>query len=186
MGHELGKGTYLIANPHGNDPNFTETVVLICDHNKYGTFGLILNKSLNTTEAQILTIKHKASGNKNVFSGGPVDTNKLFCLHGNLKNNSCNCEHICDGVYLVSGNDCLNNLLSDNSTNTPFRFYLGCAGWSPGQLENEIKMNFWTIGPANENIVFYQEPDKIWWYILRFISGYDPGSPFNPSQPVLN
>jgi putative transcriptional regulator len=186
MDNHIGKGTYLIANPHGTDQNFMKTVVLICDHNKNGTFGLILNKTINLAEAHSITTETHLPDIKEYFFGGPVDTSKLFCLHGSKMNHVCSCGKICDGVHLLSSQDCLDSLLAEKNSETPFRLYLGCACWSPGQLEDEIKMNFWSTGPANHNIVFYPNPDKIWWYILRFISNYDPESPFNPSLPVLN
>ncbi|EGG98089.1 UPF0301 protein YqgE [gamma proteobacterium IMCC2047] len=31
---------------------------------------------------------------------------------------------------------------------------LGYAGWSPGQLEQELGDNFWILAPANEDIIF--------------------------------
>lgn len=187
MRFSLGKGTYLLANPQGTDQNFERTIVLLCDHNEKGTFGLILNRTLNTTLSEALPEHPGTAGNTNkIFFGGPVEPGKLFSLHGGQKDASHPCDKICDGVYLVSNQDCLDNLLLHDTPETPYRFYLGCACWSAGQLEGEIKMNCWTVGQANANIVFYQNPDILWWYILRNISVYDPESPFEPSDPVLN
>ena len=38
------RGDMLISEPFLNDPNFERTVILICEHNEQGTFGLVLNK----------------------------------------------------------------------------------------------------------------------------------------------
>jgi putative transcriptional regulator len=31
---------------------------------------------------------------------------------------------------------------------------LGCAGWEPGQLENEILANAWLVGPVDSSLIF--------------------------------
>lgn len=188
MGINLGKGTYLIANPDGMDQNFTKTVVLICDHhNDRGTFGLIVNRELDITVSEALPEHpNTADPAKKVFFGGPVETSKLFCLHAEHKKKAHSCEKICDGVYLVSNQGCMDDLMANHNANMPFRLYMGCASWAPGQLEDELKMKFWTVGDANANIVFYQKPEILWWYILRFVSAYDPESPTGLSHPTLN
>ena len=42
---EYGKGYFLIANPVLPDPNFSRTVVLLCNHDDEGSFGLVINRS---------------------------------------------------------------------------------------------------------------------------------------------
>ena len=69
----------------------------------------------------------------------------------------------------------MDDLMANHNANVSFRLFMGCASWAPGQLEEELKMKFWTVGDANANIVFYQKPEILWWYILRFVSSYDPG-----------
>ena len=41
------KGTLLIANPFLKDPNFSRTVIFLCENVKEGTFGFVLNKQFN-------------------------------------------------------------------------------------------------------------------------------------------
>ncbi|MBM4053737.1 MAG: YqgE/AlgH family protein [Planctomycetes bacterium] len=185
---DVGKGSILIANPHGTDQNFMETVVLICEHSKKGAFGLIVNKTLGKKGQEIIIPSLDAQANdKELFFGGPVDTNKMYYLHGNYKNEAHDCEKICEGVYLGSNQKCLNEFISRrNVSDDIFRLYLGCAGWSGGQLEYEIEMKCWTVGTATENIVFYPYPDKIWWNILRSISNIDPEFPCDSAEPILN
>lgn len=187
MGATLSKGTFLIANPYLTDPNFIKTVVLICEHNERGAFGLILNRKSNINISQIFPDSPNAAGkDKKIFRGGPVDTSKLFCLHGIYNNKVHNCEIICNGVYLGCNQDCLNDLFSNDKSCNSFRLYLGCACWSKGQLDNELNMNAWIVGPANSNLVFYPNPDKIWWYVSQFIDGFNPESSIEPSEPILN
>ena len=87
MGINLGKGTYLIANPDGLDQNFTKTVVLICDHHRdRGTFGLIVNRGVRYYHIRGASRISQCGGScKKIFFGGPVETGKLFCLHASHK-----------------------------------------------------------------------------------------------------
>jgi len=187
MGNTLSKGTFLIANPYLSDPNFLKTVILICEHNERGAFGLILNRASHIDISQIFPDNPKIKNeNKKIFFGGPVDTSKLFCLHSEHKNKDHNCSSICKGVYLGSNQDCLDDLLSNSNNCSCFRLYLGCACWSEGQLDSELNMNAWIVGPANEELVFYPNPDKIWWYVSQFIDGINPESSIKPSEPILN
>jgi len=188
MNIEVKKGSILIANPDGTDQNFMRTVVLICEHSERGALGLILNRELRMTVQEVF-LEHSqwVDHNKKLFFGGPVDTNKIFYLHREHEDNIHDCKKICDGVYLGANEECFNSLLeNENSDDDIFRLYLGCSCWAGGQLENEIKMNFWTVGNANENIVFYPQPDNIWWYILRSIGITDPESPCENIDKNLN
>ena len=187
MDSTLGKGTFLIANPYLTDPNFIKTVVLLCEYNERGAFGLILNRASNINISQIFPNDLRIKGNNNkMFYGGPVDTSKLFCLHAMHDSKIHKCEKICNGVYLGSNEDCLNDLLAHNNGNNSFRLYLGCACWAEGQLDDELKMNTWIVGPANDNLVFYPNPNNIWWYVSQFIDGFGPESAIEPSEPILN
>ena len=187
MGSTLDKGTFLIANPSLQDSNFVKTVILICEHNKNGAFGLILNRASSIDISQIFPESADIKDiEKKIFFGGPVDTSKLFCLHGVHDNKSHDCESICNGVYLGSNQDCLEDLLSNDNDDDSFRLYLGCACWSEGQLDNELDINAWIVGPANAELVFYPNPDKIWWYVSQFIDGFNSESSIVPSVPILN
>ena len=185
---DVGRGSILIANPQGTDPNFMQTVVLICEHSKRGALGLILNKTLGKKGQEIFVSSvNSQAKDKEIFFGGPVDTNNMFYLHGNFKNEAHNCVKICEGVYLGSNQGCFNEFMSrKNVSDNIFRLYLGCACWSGGQLESEIEMKCWTVGTATENMVFYPSPDNIWWNILRSISTIDPEFPYDNAEPILN
>ena len=179
MNDVIKRGSFLISNPYITDDNFVKSVVLICEYNERGAFGLVLNRPLNLTVDQILPGKRNPDGkNKRIFYGGPVDKSKLFCLHTNFNDNSHCCEKICEDVFLGGSQGCLNDLMAGkNQEDSFYRLYIGCSCWSEGQLENELDMKVWTVGPANENLVFYPNPDKIWWYVSQFIYGADPVDP---------
>ncbi len=179
------KGSFLIANPRLQDPNFNRTVVLICEYNKDGAFGLIVNRALNIPVIELL--KDPPPENKSkAFNGGPVQTNHLFYLHSDngQENNS---KKICEGVYLGGEANCLNKLLTtEDSENISCRLYLGSAGWGAGQLDEEMKINSWIISPAKESFVFHPHPGKVWQEILRSMGGQYALLSTYPPDPILN
>ena len=72
--------------PAMGDPNFAQTVALICDHSSRGALGLILNKPLPMRMGEIfeqLEIE-LATGplwERQVLRGGPMQTDRGFVVH---------------------------------------------------------------------------------------------------------
>ncbi|MDQ2752809.1 MAG: YqgE/AlgH family protein, partial [Bacteroidota bacterium] len=79
MNKELKKGDLLIADPFLKDPNFMRTVVLLCDHQKEGTIGFVLNRKYNKTVGEL--ISQLETCNFPVYYGGPVQTDTVHFLH---------------------------------------------------------------------------------------------------------
>lgn len=175
MDNLISKGTFLISNPYITDDNFYKTVVLICEYNECGAFGLILNKPMEVLADQVITDSNDILGSgKKLYFGGPVDTNRIFCLHGNYNNSDHKCEEICKNVFMGSSKECFKSMQEQGRTEDSFRrIYLGCSCWGDGQLEGELDMNLWTVGPANDKLVFYPDPSVIWWNVSHFASGPD-------------
>ena len=47
------------------------------------------------------------------------------------------------------------------------RLFAGYAGWSPGQLESEMKRKSWLTFPASLELVFETPPEQLWQKILQ-------------------
>jgi len=41
-------------------------------------------------------------------------------------------------------------------------FLLGYAGWAPGQLDVEVATGAWGVAPADERLVFDEDPQQKW------------------------
>jgi putative transcriptional regulator len=54
-----------------------------------------------------------------------------------------------------------------------FIIAVGCAGWGPGQLENEIAQNAWLTCPVDEKIIFRRPIEMRWDDSVRMM-GIDP------------
>ena len=71
--------------PHMNDPFFSKSVVLICDHNSHGSIGVILNKKLNQKKSNPESGVEAINNERAIFFGGPVMMNFNLLLHDEKK-----------------------------------------------------------------------------------------------------
>src|SRR5437879_1970422 len=68
----LGKGVFLVASPNLADPNFRQTVVLICEYGPEGTLGVIVNRPSEFLLSEALPKLSVLKGTSYVlFMGGP-------------------------------------------------------------------------------------------------------------------
>ena len=158
---EPKQGKVLISEPLMNDFHFGRAVILLIDHEETeGSFGIIINKSLNASVSQI--VDDFPDFEAPVFLGGPVSDNQLFFIHtlGDLIPDSC---PIIDGLYWGGEVETLKTLIATgiaNETNT--RFYLGYAGWEAGQLVDELVRNSWLIGDVTAEQILTTSPELLW------------------------
>lgn len=154
-------GNILISEPLMNDFHFGRSVVLLIDHvESEGSFGIIINKTLNASVNHITDAFPDFDAP--VFLGGPVADNQLFFIHtlGPLIPDS---DPIMEGLYWGGDAETLKTLISTgiaNETNT--RFYLGYAGWDAGQLVSELVRNSWLVNETNAKQFFGVKPEKMW------------------------
>jgi hypothetical protein len=72
-------------------------------------------------------------------------------------------EPVFGAVHLASMDE---NLLESASSALNLRFFVGYAGWAPGQLERELAHGSWHVLPATEEVVFAKDPGSIWQQLL--------------------
>ena len=160
---QYGKGSLLIANPVLPDPNFSRTVILLCNHNEQGSFGLVINRSAELKAPDLFSsIDILKSYNEKIYIGGPVSQSMVFYLFRSSQDVG-DLDEVCSGVYLGSSLETLESLYLDiDYQKENIRFYLGYSGWSGGQLDGEMKQNSWLIQSADEQIVFLDSEDLMW------------------------
>ncbi|MGZ3157507.1 MAG: YqgE/AlgH family protein [Burkholderiaceae bacterium] len=152
---------FLIAMPSMLDPVFGGTVIYLCEHNANGALGVIINKPTDMTMDVLLdridlkleiAPNQKTMAEKPVMFGGPVQVERGFVLHTPLKQFS-SMMKVTDDVTLTTSKDVLEAVASGQG---PKRMLvtLGCAGWSAGQLEDEIARNGWLTVCADPSIMF--------------------------------
>jgi putative transcriptional regulator len=155
----------LIAMPAMGDPNFAQTVALICDHSSDGALGLILNKPMPMRMSEIfeqLEIE-VASGplrQRRVLRGGPMQTDRGFVVHragghwdSTLK--------VSETLHVTTSRDILAAMARGEGPHDAV-VALGYAGWSGGQLEDEIRSNAWLSAPVDLGLIFELPFESRW------------------------
>ncbi len=139
----IHKGNIIISLPTNNpgDLQFSRAVILLTDHNREGSIGFILNKPLQqVTLSQLIP---STNGAFTIYEGGPVEQDKLFCIH-NRPDLIPNSRHIIEDLYWGGDFDIIFNLVDTGLlTYQNIRFFLGYSGWDGDQLKNELEDNFW-------------------------------------------
>lgn len=180
----MAPGRVLLAEPFLLEPYFKRSVVLVTEHNEEGSFGLILNKPIKMKFNQALPEAPEFETTLNL--GGPVSKETLHFLH-RLGNKIPGSKKIVNGVYWGGDFDLVQEMMHDGSiSEKDIKMFVGYAGWSAHQLDNELKMNSWIIEKANSAMVFRKESSDLWNHIL-----YKMGGPFRrmvnfPEDPNLN
>ncbi len=156
---------FLIAMPSLGDPNFHKTVTYICEHNEEGAMGITINRPTNMYLSEVLSQMkleiHNPSAEKTlVFNGGPVQTDRGFVLHGHDYDGDSSLS-VNEQIKMTTSKDVLEAIAKDEGPKELF-VALGYAGWSPGQLEDEIRLNVWLNGPANSDIIFQTPIEERW------------------------
>ena len=156
---------FIIAMPGLVDDNFNHTVTYICEHNENGSFGIVINRITDVTLDEVIhqmDIESSESvvGDKHIYHGGPVQQERGFILHSPLGEWNSSLK-INDHLALTTSSDILEAIANDEGPEQSI-IALGYAGWSPGQLEQELANNTWLNCPADEQIIFDIPAEKRW------------------------
>ena len=157
------KNHFLISVPHLKDPFFEKSVVYLCEHNKKGSMGLMINKAIKKNNITLKDSNSDIELNKYLEEnylhiGGPVLTDRVLFLHTN--NDISKSVPVSDEVSISGNIELLSSI--QKSKDVKSKLFLGHAGWGSGQLEREIENGDWLIQKSSTSIIFEQEIDNIW------------------------
>ncbi|MFO7864355.1 MAG: YqgE/AlgH family protein [Salinivirgaceae bacterium] len=174
-------GAVLVSEPFTRDAYFGKSVVLITEHNKDGTVGFILNKPVKASLQDL--IKEFPDISANVSIGGPVDTNSVHFIH-TLGAQIDGTKAIKPGLFWSGDFKKLTQLASLNLVDERhIKFFIGYAGWEVGQLETEIKKNYWKISDLPLSNILDNDP-RLWYTAVEeFGESFKPwlNVPENPA-----
>lgn len=159
------RGQLLLDSGQLNGSFFQHTVVLVCQHDSEGAFGLVLNRSSgNKLGEMIVADVPETLKEQTLYVGGPVQLSALSFLHSDdfLPEAS-----VMPNLDLGHSLDTLVELGESFSATRKMKMFAGYAGWSPGQLEEEMKRKAWITHPATLDLVFDFDPGKLWQQIMR-------------------
>lgn|SRR5690606_30019119 len=178
------KGTLLIANPFLKDPNFSRTVIFLCEHIVEGTFGFVLNKRFPKKLNEL--VQELEGFNYPVYQGGPVQGDTLHFLHQYPELISGG-EEVMKGVYWGGNFETLRIRLQNGDIDAGrLRFFIGYSGWTEGQLDMEMKAESWLTATATRKLIFNTRPEDVWKDSLKHLGGDYERMIHYPLDPQLN
>lgn len=159
------KGQYLVAMPSMGDDRFRDSVIYVVGHSEEGAMGLVVNQSVEDMrfadileelklgeKDEIIRLPEEVR-ERRVMRGGPVQRSRGFVLHSPDYFRQDNSYPVSDEVCLTATLDILKAIAFKNAPADAL-FALGYCGWSPGQLEEEIKSNGWLTVPFSRDLLF--------------------------------
>jgi putative transcriptional regulator len=152
---------FLIAMPGMADDTFSGAVVYLCEHSEKGALGLVINKPIDITLANLfekvdLSLEGNDLAEQPVYFGGPVQTERGFVLHepqGREAQAFNSTLQVPGGLEMTTSKDVL-EAMSHGQGPRRVLVTLGYSGWSAGQLEDEIGRNGWLTVAAEPGIIF--------------------------------
>jgi putative transcriptional regulator len=155
----------LIALPGLDDPNFSRSVTLVCQHDADGAMGVVVNRASEYTLGEVFRQMGIDSGDealcaRPVIAGGPVHPERGFVLHDGDREWDSTLA-IADGLYVTTSRDVLEAMARGDGPRSA-TVALGCAGWGAGQLEHELVENSWLTVPADAEVLFALPLEARW------------------------
>ncbi|MFH7564303.1 MULTISPECIES: YqgE/AlgH family protein [Oceanimonas] len=148
---------FLIAMPSLKDPFFAGSVTYVCEHNEEGAMGLVINIPVDMQLHELLhqlelTPEDIPELDQPVLQGGPVAADRGFVLHTPVEGFNSS-QMLADDLMVTTSRDVLETLGTDDAPEK-YLVTLGYAGWTPGQLEQELVENSWLTVPADSSLIF--------------------------------
>ena len=155
----------LVALPGLDDPNFSRSVTLVCQHDADGAMGVMVNRASEYTLGEVFRQMGIESGDaelcaRPVVAGGPVHPERGFVLHDGDREWDSTLA-IAEGLYVTTSRDVLEAMARGEGPRSA-TVALGCAGWGAGQLEHELVENSWLTVPADAELLFRLPLDARW------------------------
>ena len=152
----------LVARAELPDPNFADSIVLVMNNLGPGPLGLIINRPTKVPVSELFPdLKRLATLHDKIYFGGPVELRSVWFLFRAAKRP----EHAieaCDGIYISADRELLLKLLGRDKPTDGLRIFIGHAGWTPEQLENEISRGDWTLKHAESDAIFNGQTEHPW------------------------
>lgn len=156
----------LIALPSLEEPSFSRSVALICQHDEDGALGIVMNRPSEYTVGEVFEQMGLEGGSETlraqvVLNGGPVHRERGFVIHdGGTRWDST--LVIGDDLWLTTSREILEAMAKGEGPEHAV-VALGCAGWGAGQLEQELTVDHsWLTGPADADLLFDTPLEQRW------------------------
>jgi len=173
-------GSLLLAHPSLREETFKHTVILIASHDSEGAMGVVINRPLGKSLGELNSeFGMGALANIPLFAGGPVQpTQVILCVWRPHPEQ--------DGFQLMFGIDPQKAEELMNEEGVHMRAFLGYAGWTSGQLEDELRRDTWVVSPLVADLLEDAPTDQLWRDLLGQINDDWKLLANEPEDPSLN
>ncbi len=153
--NQLRRGCLLHATEILDDPNFSNTLVVLCAYSSDGAYGLILNRPAHMPLSEVFDVEEPFKQIvRTVYFGGPVQQDALQIISKTVTPKSHSLE-LSPNYYLGGDWNSLSEILTASAFEN--RLFLGYAGWITSQLEIEIASSAWDVYQCDLELVFEYE-----------------------------
>jgi len=172
---EAMANSLLVAMPRLDDPNFTRSVIYVCEHHEKGAIGIIINRPMPYPlgmvfeQLQIEPVNVEKSKIP-LLTGGPIQQERGFVIHrpfGGWRSSLA----LRGGVTVTTSNDIIRAIARDTGPMDAL-VALGYSGWDEGQLEKEVVEDMWLVCPYKPEIL-YEIPFEDRWSYAGSLLGVD-------------
>jgi putative transcriptional regulator len=163
--HKSLKGQLLLDGGKLHGSYFHRSVVLICEHNAEGAFGLVLNRPSDNQLGDVITENlPELLRERRLYGGGPVQPAAMSFLHAD---NYLPEHNVLENLAVGHDLTRLIEIGSSWSATQQLRVFAGYAGWAAGQLDDEMRRDSWLPHPASIGLIFMDPAERMWQQILR-------------------
>lgn len=157
-------GQFLLATPGMADPRFARSVIAICAHDENGALGINIGDTSDSisfhTILREFDIATDDVADHIVFLGGPVEPQRGFILHS-LDFNLSDTLQVGNRWGLSSSVHILRAIARGEGP-AKWIIALGYAGWGPGQLDNELTQNGWSVTGGDPDLLYASDTADKW------------------------
>lgn len=154
------RGSFLLAMPAlGEEGAFAHSLIYICEYSTEGALGIVVNRQTNMSVAQLFDDAGAPLLDKHwhgvpVYWGGPVCGDRGFILHRPVGSWQSTLT-VSEEIGMTTSRDVL-EAMGRGEGPEEVLVSLGYAGWSAGQLEQELAQNAWLTIPGDnaEKLLF--------------------------------
>jgi putative transcriptional regulator len=178
------RGQLLLDSGQLTGSFFARTVILVCQHDAEGAFGLVLNRPTGGKVGEALAAELPDSLRElPLYLGGPVQPTAMSFLHADAFLSDAN---VMANLSVGHSLDELIDVGESFSADKQVRLFAGYSGWSPGQLEAELKRKAWLTHPASVDLIFSADPGDLWAKLMRQKGWKNQLLSQIPDNPTLN
>ncbi|GGH04514.1 UPF0301 protein [Mucilaginibacter phyllosphaerae] len=166
------------------DPNFKRSVILLTEYSEAGAMGFILN---HQTEMMLGDILPDLSYSEiPVYMGGPVAENTLHYIHRCPEKIQGGIE-IWGGIYWGGDFEQIKQLITNYQlTEDEIKFFTGYSGWTPGQLDEELREDAWIASNKFEADNIFSNENNLWKEVVISLGQRYAHIANFPENPMLN